>query len=600
MLRPQPPLDPSEVVERMCARMHSRGPDAAGLWKQRDGGCVLGHRRLSIIDLDSRSDQPMSSRDGRFVIVFNGEIYNYRELKRGLESRGCTFRTSGDTEVILELVARDGLGAIEQLRGMFAFAVWDDDKQMLHLVRDPYGIKPLYYAICETGVLFASQVKALATSGAISRVIDPAGLAGFFLWGSVPEPWTIYEAIKTVPAGSIVTIQDRQVREVGCYMDISRAWNHSADGENAARLREKVRESVVDAVRSHLVADVPVSVFLSGGLDSSVIAGIIAELKHPVEAITVGFEEFANTQADEIPPARLIARHFGIPHTVRMVGRREFEDDLPAILDSMDQPSIDGINTWFAAKAASERGYKVVLSGIGGDELFAGYSTFRAVPFLASVARTLDGVPGLRRSTRPLFAIVAALLHKPKVEAIPATNGSPNGAYFLARALFLPEDLPVVIGRDVAEEGLRRLGSPYGCGEESRELRDKGWPGCVAALESTRYLRNQLLRDSDWASMAHSLELRTPLVDRVLANALAPYAAAFMDGAGKRMLSNSVTGGLPEKIVRRRKTGFGLPMGTWLDRMDAKLADSNYSRPESWGRRWSRIVGGQFCPAITH
>lgn len=596
-MRPRLSVDASAVVERMCRRMHRRGPDAGGLRQDPEGGCVLGHRRLSIIDRDSRSDQPMSSQGGRFMIVFNGEIYNYRELKRGLESRGCRFRTSGDTEVILELIAREGLSAVKQLRGMFAFALWDKGERVLYLVRDPYGIKPLYYSLGEPGLLFASQVKGIVASSVVSRAIDPAGLTGFFLWGSVPEPWTIYDAVKAVPAGSMVTIQDLQVRKTELYMDISRIWQHGRDAGSAADLQEKVRAGILDTVRNHLIADVPVSVFLSGGLDSSVVAGTIAELKHPVEAITVGFEEFTNTPADEVPPARQIAQHFGIAHSVRMVGRREFEDDLPAILDAMDQPSIDGINTWFAAKAAAERGYKVVLSGIGGDELLAGYSTFRDVPRLARIGRTLDAVPGLRQSSKALFATAATLLHKPKLTGIPATCGSPRGTYYLSRGLFLAEDLAAVIGGEIAAEGLRRLGSPYGGAGECASSRDQDWAGCVASLESTRYLRNQLLRDSDWASMAHSLELRTPLVDHVLAESLGSYAACFLNGVGKRMLANSLADALPAAIVNRRKTGFGLPLGTWLGGVDSKLSVAGHGRPEAWGRRWARVVASQYHPA---
>ena len=596
-MRPGIEIDARGLVEQMCSSMRKRGPDAVGLWKSSGDRCILGHRRLSIIDLDPRSNQPMSSGDGRFVIVFNGEIYNYRELKRGLESRGCVFRTGGDTEVILELIARDGLGAVKQLRGMFAFALWDNELRILHMVRDPYGIKPLYYALGGPGLLFASQVKALAASKAVSRSVDPAGLSGFFLWGSVPEPWTIYEAIKAVPAGTIVTIKNMAIRESVPYNDISTAWHNARESEDTASLQQQVRASLLDSVRNHLVADVPVSVFLSGGIDSSAIAGIIAELRHPIEGITVGFEEFANTPADEVPPARLIARHFGISHSVAMVGRKEFENDLSAVLDAMDQPSIDGINTWFAAKAAAERGYKVVLSGIGGDELLAGYSTFRDVPLVAGLGRLLSSVPAIRRSSKPLFAAAAALLRKPKLAAIPATCGSPRGAYYLSRGLFLAEDLPAMIGRDVAEEGLRRLGSPYGDADEAEALRGAGWPGRVAALESTRYLRNQLLRDSDWASMAHSLELRTPLVDHVLAASLAPYAAAFMGGTGKRMLANSVAAGLPAAIVNRRKTGFGLPIGSWLGAMSTQSHDTAEPKPEPWGRRWARVVAGQFQPA---
>ncbi len=328
---------------------------------------------------------------------------------------------------------------LPKLRGMFAFAVWDALSRELFLARDPYGIKLLYYTQSKQGFAFASQVKALLASGLVSQEPESAGLAGFDLWGSVPEPWTLYRDVFALPAGHSLRVRGGVMEAPVCWHDIRVHWQEEAshppsavdlsrhsgmdcrnlgyrdvlgprhpwnlgsggpcrnDGHSlnstvlpqpspasgrGSPLQEWVRQAVRDSVQAHLVADVPVSVFLSGGIDSGVVAGLVAELGAQVEGITIGFEEFAGSHNDEVPVARAIAAHYGLPHHVRLITRAEFEQDIPRILDAMDQPSVDGVNTWFASKAAAERGYKVVLSGVGGDELFCGYPSFRQIPRL--------------------------------------------------------------------------------------------------------------------------------------------------------------------------------------------------------------------------
>jgi asparagine synthase (glutamine-hydrolysing) len=597
-LRPDTRVDANRAVRLACEAMRSRGPDADGHWADPEHRIVLGHRRLAIIDLDARSDQPMRSETGRFVIVFNGEIYNYRELKRDLERQGRSFRTNGDTEVILQLVEQEGIGAVERLRGMFAFAVWDRESQTLYLARDPYGIKPLYIAKTGSGVLFASQVKALIASGVISTTVEPAGLVGFFLTGSVPEPWTIYSDVSAVPAGSWVTVRNGELETVTCYADVGRFWDDKGLVNEPRELARKVRDSVVDSVQSHLVADVPASIFLSGGVDSGAIAGVMAELGHPAEGVTIRFEEFAGARSDEAPRARHVANRYGTKHTVRTISRDEFESDLPAILHAMDQPTVDGVNTWFAAKAAAEQGYKVALSGVGGDELFCGYSSFARIPKLARAGRILGSSALVRGPARACLSLVGTIIRQPKLSAVPTLARTAEGAHYLQRALFLPHELSCILGRDLAAEGMARLNST-GCGVANLDpVQSDSWAGYIAALESTRYLRNQLLRDSDWASMAHSLELRTPLVDHVLTRSLAPYADPLA-GLGKKYLAGVPILSLPSEIVDAPKSGFGLPINDWITR--SKLARSWESvdllrRAEtSWARRWAHVVASTFC-----
>jgi asparagine synthase (glutamine-hydrolysing) len=575
--------------------MHVRGPDAEGLVALHGGHTILGHRRLSIIDLDSRSDQPMVTLDGRYAIVFNGEIYNFKELRRELEAKGEHFRTTSDTEVLLVLFRRDGAAMLPRLRGMFAFAISDEAEGSLFLARDPYGIKPLYYAKVASGFAFASQVKALLASGLVSTEREPAGLAGFYLWGSVPEPWTLYRDIRALPAGHWMAVRGGSPGDSVCWHDIRQHWRGDTRAHSPDVLQEFVRATVTDSVRAHLVADVPVSVFLSGGIDSSVIAGLAAQLGSHVEGITIGFEEFAGQRDDEVPVARAIAEHYGLPHHVRMVSQQEFKDDLPRILDAMDQPSIDGVNTWFASKAAAECGYKVVLSGVGGDELFYGYPSFRQIPRLFA-AGWATAVPGARPVLRAVSRAVVQLSHRPKLAGIAEMISDLESIYFLRRGLFLPRELPDLLGVKVAHEGLQKLGFPLPGGIPVR-ARDP----CagVGALESTQYLRNQLLRDSDWASMAHSLELRTPLVDTALLSELGPVLRGFEGGRGKVLLSRAPMKPLPQSIVTRRKTGFGLPMGIWLKEALPALAPtrrkmSQGSSPGTASRQWGVAVARTF------
>jgi asparagine synthase (glutamine-hydrolysing) len=585
-----------QAVRRMIQRMDARGPDAEGLWTGQ--GVVLGHKRLAIIDLDPRSNQPMTFANERYVLVFNGEIYNYRELKTELEAKGELFHTTSDSEVILALYQQMGDKMLPLLRGMFAFAIWDTRSHELFLARDPYGIKPLYYAQTSQGVLFASQVKALLASELVSPEIEPAGVAGFYLWGSVPEPWTTFNGVFSLPAGSWMTVRSSIPPVPVRWDDIGDAWDREQIVLGDRDLQERVRAAITDSVAAHLVADVPVSVFLSGGIDSGVIAGVLSELGARVEGVTIAFDEFAHGEKDEAPAAGEVAKHYGLKHHVRYVTRSEFDNDIPRFMEAMDQPTVDGVNTWFASKAVAECGYKVVLSGVGGDELFYGYGLTREIPRRLNLARGLARFPGGRALARAAIETIALGRVHPKVRGLPEFMGSVEGEYFLKRGLFMPFELPWVMGSEAAEEGLRKLGSVLPVLNGSRS---SGVGGQLCMLDSSLYMRNMLLRDSDWTSMAHSLELRTPLVDAALLRSLSSMHAMFKDGRGKRLLAGVPSNPLPPNIAKRRKTGFTVPMTDWLasaaGSMDLRLRPiPGTDRP--WTRRWSRIVMHSFLKSI--
>lgn len=374
-----PAVDPAEL----CAtrdQMSARGPDGAGHWLAPDSRLGLGHRRLAIIDLSAAAAQPMASADGRYHLVFNGEIYNYRALRQQLQAAGCLFRTHSDTEVLLHLYAQQGPAMLPALRGMFALALWDSARRQLFLARDPYGIKPLYYAATAGTLRFASQVKALLAGGALSREPDPAGQVGFYLLGSVPEPFTWYQDIRALPAGHSLLVDERGPGSPIAYHSIAQVYADAA-AEDHPRSPAPLRAALLDSVRHHLEADVPVGAFLSAGIDSGALVGLMRDAgARDLQTLTLAFAEFHGRPDDEAPLAAAVARHYGTRHTTRTVTAQEFQADLPLILAAMDQPSIDGINTWFIAKAARELGLKVAIAGLGGDELFGGYPSFTDLP----------------------------------------------------------------------------------------------------------------------------------------------------------------------------------------------------------------------------
>jgi asparagine synthase (glutamine-hydrolysing) len=566
-----PPPDRDELG-RILAGLASRGPDGEGIWSSTDNRILLGHRRLAIIDLSLAGSQPMTDRSRRFTVVFNGEIYNYRELRDSLLADGAELESTSDTEVILELWRRKGVEALAELSGMYALAIWDAERRELVLARDPYGIKPLYYSVVDGVVRFASQVRALEAGGALSREVDPAAVAGFLSWGSVPEPLTLRRAIRALPAGHWCRFQTsgesrcELVPRISVGRECERTSEVFGGGAAAAALQASVTR--------HLVADVPIGLFLSAGLDSALIAALaVRAAAAPPTAMTLTWREAAGTLADEAPLARATARALGLRHIVQEIRAEEIRADLPRILAAMDQPSIDGFNTWLIARLARDNGLKVALSGLGGDEIFGGYSSFRDVPRWHRRTRRLAGLPGLAAVWPHAARRLAP--HQPKLAGVLRYAGSLAGAYVLRRALFLPDevdDMMAAAGLAEKPAGRRSYYAPLDAwerlgeatlGEPSHLLGDP-WRA-VHCLESSIYLRHQLLRDADWAGMAHGLEIRTPLVDARLRALLERANFEPAKSRGKAALVRSIAPELPAALFTRPKTGFQLPIADWLE-----------------------------------
>lgn len=575
--------------------MRARGPDGAGLWWSEDRRCGFGHRRLAILDLSERAAQPMISEDGGLALVFNGEIYNYPELRAELEAQGRRFRTTSDTEVLLHLYARDGAAMAPRLRGMFAFAIWDNARRGIFLARDLYGIKPLYTADDGWTFRFASQVKALLAHGKVSKDPEPAGVVGFHLFGSVPEPFTLYREIRALPAGHTQWIDAAGPREPKPYAYLSAIFAESARRPTPRpQTPERVRAAALDSVRAHLLSDVEVGVFLSAGVDSGALLGLMRDAgQREILAITLAFDEFRDTAEDEAPLASIVAKRYEARHVVRRVSRAEFLSDLPAFLEAMDQPSIDGANTWFVAKAARECGLKAAISGLGGDELLAGYPSFADLPRWRRRYGLIAAVPGLGRLSREFLRRAAPdfVAAQPKAAGFLELASSWAGRYLLRRGLFLPHELTTILDGDLVREGLRRL-APLDRLSASLEPDPGSDAAKVGVLESSHYLRNQLLRDADWAGMAHNVEIRTPLVDTTTLESLAPVIRGLRPGEGKAALANAPSVALPRQIVERDKTGFFVPTGAWMRGLATKhsAAPRPYPSKGLASRHWARAV----------
>ncbi|MDP1967473.1 MAG: asparagine synthase (glutamine-hydrolyzing) [Reyranella sp.] len=562
-----PPVDRAELG-RINDRMAARGPDGSGQWIGADGRIGFAHQRLAIIDLSEGGAQPKKSADGALTITFNGEIYNYRELRAELLAKGYEFHTDSDTEVLLQLYADCGPAMVGRLRGMFAFGLWDSRQRRLLLARDPLGIKPLYWADDGWTLRFASQAKALLAGGAVSNDPDPAGIVGFHLLGSVPEPFTVWRSIHTLPAGTTLVVDAAGPGTPRHYYDVAGALAARASGGmvDAATARRQLAAAVHDSVRHHLVADVPVAVFLSAGLDSGALLGSMAQLGvRDISAVTLAFKEFRGDNLDEAPLAAEVAARYGARHIVRTVDRAEFERDLPAILDAMDLPTIDGINTWFVAKAAHEAGIKVALSGLGADECFGGYPSFTDVPRSVHWLQAVAWLPGLGALVRRGMsaAIGAGLGVHPKAAGLLQYGGSWAGAYLLRRSVYMPWELDDLLDPAMLKEGLRRLAPLRRIGAVLRDGGALGDFDRVAALETSLYMRDQLLRDADWAGMAHSVEIRVPYVDPFFLAALPPGDALAAADA-KAAVADVPDPPLPAASRNRRKTGFVTPVGRWL------------------------------------
>jgi asparagine synthase (glutamine-hydrolysing) len=536
----------------MCDEIRHRGPDDEGVYVDR--GCGIGMRRLSIIDL-STGHQPISNEDGSVWIVFNGEIYNYQELRAGLISRGHRFRTASDTETLVHLYEQEGVDGLQRLRGMFAFAIWDAGRNRLLLARDRFGKKPLYYAVLPNGIWFGSEISCLRQAG-VPLETDPNALRLYFQFNYIPDPLTAYRAIRRVPAAGWLTYQGGTVQQ-GRYWQMPAPAAEPANGLTHAEAVVRVREKFDEAVRIRMIADVPLGAFLSGGIDSSsVVASMALQSPDPIQTFSIGFEE---SRFNELPYARMVAEKYATDHH-EIVVRPDSIGIIQKFVKHFGEPFADSsaIPTFIVSEFAA-RTVKVALSGDGGDELFGGYTSLQQVQRFGP----LDYVPQSLRllmswisSRLPYSAYGKNFLHmigrRNGLDRYFASNYSPYhmrskllrpGWMMPAESGFLAQILPTCILPD-----------------------DAGTLSQVMYWEATANLTGDMLVKVDRMSMANSLEVRSPLLDHELAELAAtiPHAWKIAGGQGKRILLDAVGDRLPAALLNRPKWGFGVPLADWF------------------------------------
>jgi asparagine synthase (glutamine-hydrolysing) len=574
------------AVQRMCDAQAHRGPDDSGVTAFRAEGlsvqAAIGSRRLSILDLSAAGHQPMENEDGSLAVVFNGEIYNFAQLRDQLSRYGHAFRSRSDTEVLLRGYEQWGIaGLLPRLNGMFAFAIWDVRKQRLVIARDRLGEKPLYYAWDGKSFVFASELTALLASGLVERRLNPAAALAYLMMGSVPAPLTMIDGVAALPPGHVLVLEDTHL-SVEPYWRLEFTENPRIGAAEAA---EEVLRLLRDAVSSRLVSDVPVGIFLSGGIDSSAMVALAREATNgTLRTYSLTFRE---AEYSEAPFAEIVARKFGSEHVAEEMTAGELRDELPKIIRAMDQPTVDGVNTYFVSKLTRRCGTVVALSGIGGDELFGGYSTFRSIPRLCWLAKWLGPLVtagGKAASSAPQW------LRWRSFDKLVDFSKSPRSlaaAYLAARAVFPPGTAVELLDPDFAAASGERL-DPLGYLSSCMPSGTPCAENQVSGLELRVYLQNQLLRDTDVMSMVHSLEVRAPLLDHRLVEFVASVPASIKFARRpKDLMLRALGNRLPDEVVARPKRGFLFPFDQWL---------RSSLRAEMEELLTSEDRGGYFCP----
>ena len=580
-----------DLIEGMNDALAQRGPDAEGVF--RDDHVHLGHRRLSIIDPTDQSNQPFKSADGRYVIVFNGEIYNYREIKKDIDD--YPFSTDGDTEVVLAAYAKYGENCLRLFNGMFAFAIWDSHKKELFIARDRLGIKPLYYVLNNDQIIFSSSLKAILNTGLIEKKIAKEGLVDYLRYQTVHAPYTIIEGVFMLMPGQQLTLNEETEPRFKYYWKLTN--DYIAAGNSIGEVQVTVRQKLSESVERRLVADVPFGAFLSGGIDSSIVVALMSE-KHDqkVDTFSVAFKE---EKFSEAVYAKKIADRYKTNHHEIELGADEFKDLIPSAFQFMDHPSGDGLNTYVVSKKTREAGIKMALSGLGGDELFGGYSIFNQVPELQG-KKWLSSFPVYLRKPLGVFNhAYKGTIESAKIrELLKSPNFDLEYIYQYYRQVSMDDQIL----------GLLKMGRL----PESRVMHDvhklvgfnkEGWGmhplSRISVAEMSTYMQNVLLRDTDQMSMANGLEVRVPFLDHDLVS----YVLGIRDEikrpiTAKKLLVDSFSDMLPEEIYNREKMGFILPYEMWMknelksfceERLN-ELKKIPYFRDNGLDRYWKQFL----------
>ena len=551
-------LSSAELTHRvglMCYALKHGGPDDEGIFADDQNKLVFGHRRLSLIDLSNNGHQPMADVQQKVWITFNGEIYNYLELKEQLLKTGAKFHSNSDTEVIIAAYLHWGVAAFSKLRGMFAFGLFDKEKALTYLVRDTTGIKPLYYHIDNQQLSFSSEIKAFKAAG-IANETDENWSIRFLSFGHVPEPYTTLKNVYSVPKGNYLTWDHQNNNyNITPYYKPTKVNNYITDLSTA---KKRIKETLEASIKRQLMADAPIGVFLSGGIDSSLLS-LLANEQHQQKLKTISIY-FNEKSYDERAYQNLVMDRLNGEKFTHLVKEEDFKTYFPQILHNMDMPTTDGINTWFISKYAHESGLKAVLSGIGADELFGGYPSFNRIGYL----KYLHYIPA------PLFGL-AKYFKKDKYRKISFLNHNHYIAdYLLLRGFFLPVDIAKILDADEGQINKILFNTDDVKPPKSYNKEHAAW------FETNLYMQNQLLRDTDVMSMSHGLEVRVPFLDEDFRELVESISAGirFNKNQPKKLLIDSFQDILPEEIWNRPKMGFTFPLQSWM-RSNEQISDEN-------------------------
>ena len=556
------PINANAIIKKVVDHQKKRGPDFNSIWESKDKLICFGHNRLSIIDLSVNANQPFISNDKNYVITFNGEIYNYLEIKKKLLEQKIKFKSNSDTEVIIESYKFWGIDFLNKLRGMFSFALYDIEQEKLILARDPFGIKPLYYSIKNGVFYFASEAKSLLFAPSISNEFSNVGLVSYYLWGNMQEPHTLYKDIKSLSKGTYKIIDcygnHKTINYANIKDEIINLDNLKINNENEAD--EYLKEIISETTKYHLIADVPTSFMLSSGIDSSVLVAS-ADNKNNCSAITLDFEN-NNKNLNESVLAKKTSIINSIPHKIELIKEIEIKNLIEIFFKKMDLPTNDGLNNFIFSHKANLNNIKVILSGVGGDEFFFGYPSFKRLPKIKSIVSKLPNNKWLDLKFRNYFyKFLKKNKLNTKLSGLYGYGSSIDTAFLLQRALFLPHELNDFLASEQIKLGLDELDIFENLKSDVDGINDEKLK--IMYLEIKYYLCSKLLKDCDWTSMSNSVEMRLPFIDWFFFKKLIPLLKTNIT-INKSKLAKIFASNLPNEIFKRKKTGFGLPYQSYL------------------------------------
>jgi asparagine synthase (glutamine-hydrolysing) len=579
--------DPRSSVDRMNNALAHRGPDASGV-EVLSNAC-LGHRRLSIIDLSPSADQPMTDSSGRYTMVFNGEVYNFQSVKEKLPD--YPFTTSSDSEVVLAAYAEWGSAALQWFNGMFALAIWDAEEQEMFIARDRIGIKPLYYSFQKGTLIFSSEIKALLASELVTPKLDRRSLLEYLTYQTVHDPGTMLEDVRMLPAGHYMVLRDED-HEVVKYWDAAHSVKDSSR-MTEVQVQSKINDLLHESVERRLISDVPFGAFLSGGIDSSAMVGLMSEVSTTqLSTFSVTFDD---SEFSEAKYARIVAEKFKTAHHEIQLSPDDFLGLLPDALNAMDHPSGDGPNTYVVSKVTKEAGITVAISGMGGDELFAGYPHFIHCHSAMDKKWVSQYPMALRKLVSPVIrALKPGIPGKKLAKIITSQRMDLPHLYPIMRQVLMNDEVSALLGGDTCHNVMHERLLSY---QETWSRLPK--LSQISMAEMDTYMRNVLLRDTDQMGMAHALEVRVPFLDHELIEFILGVSDEFkFPSTPKSLLVDSLSGLLPREIINRPKMGFTLPWVHWMRNELREFCESHLEAlkgrgildPEAMDTLWKRFL----------